>query len=68
MAIPKTPRKKPTSGWLYNLITLECRITDNTPDFGSGNQGSIPCIPTRYMVVIAELVKHLIVVQESVGS
>lgn len=40
----------------------------NTIDFDPIDSGSSPDKPTNYMVSIAQLAEHLIVVQEVVGS
>ena len=52
----------------YSVQILPLRITVSTHGFGPCGGSSILSEVTNYMVIVAELVKRLIVVQEIVGS
>ena len=52
----------------YSVQILGYSVTVSTKHFDCFSLGSNPSNPTRYMVIVAELVKHLIVVQAIVGS
>lgn len=41
-----------TKGFFVVKILCPCRITVNTPDFQSGNEGSIPFMDTKYVLFL----------------